>query len=65
MFLYGFIFGSIIVYLICAEEAVLPGTTTHVLTPGVRTMYLLPVQIFLYIFHIFGGFLLPVDEDLF
>ena len=25
MFLYGFIFGSIIVYLICAEEAVLPG----------------------------------------
>jgi hypothetical protein len=30
MFLYGFIFGSIIVYLICAEEAVLPGTITHV-----------------------------------
>jgi hypothetical protein len=27
MFLYGFIFGSIIVYLICAEEAVLPGTS--------------------------------------
>ena len=25
MFLYGFIFGSIIVYLICAEEEVLPG----------------------------------------
>ena len=26
MFLYGFIFGSIVVYLICAEEEVLPGT---------------------------------------
>ena len=25
MFLYGFIFGSIVVYLICAEEEVLPG----------------------------------------
>ena len=25
MFLYGFIFGSIVVYLICAEEDVLPG----------------------------------------
>ena len=25
MFLYGFIFGSIVVYLICAEENVLPG----------------------------------------
>ena len=25
MFLYGFIFGSMVVYLICAEEAVLPG----------------------------------------
>ena len=25
MFLYGFIFGSIVVYLICVEEKVLPG----------------------------------------
>ena len=31
MFLYGFIFGSIVVYLICAEEEVLPGIIYTVL----------------------------------
>ena len=29
MFLYGFIFGSIVVYLICVEEKVLPGMTIN------------------------------------
>ena len=30
MFLYGFIFGSIVVYLICAEEEVLPGSSENI-----------------------------------
>ena len=30
MFLYGFIFGSIVVYLICVEEKVLPGINNNI-----------------------------------
>ncbi len=47
MFLYGFIFGSIVVYLICAEENVLP---------GIQIVLLLLLVLILYNFGTIPGF---------
>lgn len=63
MFLYGFIFGSMVVYLICAEEAVLPEWSNAVIAMsagllfGLITMLVQYVGLFMLGFHtgLLGG----------
>lgn len=63
MFLYGFIFGSIVVYLICAEEAVLPEWSNALIAIsagllfGLITMLVQYVGLFMLGFHtgLLGG----------
>lgn len=63
MFLYGFIFGSIVVYLICAEEAVLPEWSNALIASsagvlfGLITMLVQYVGLFMLGFHtgLLGG----------
>ena len=57
MFLYGFIFGSIVVYLICAEEEVLPEWSNALIAMsagllfGLITMLVQYVGLFMLGFH--------------
>lgn len=68
MFLYGFIFGSIVVYLICVEEKVLPEWSNAAIAMsagllfGLITMLVQYVGLFMLGFH--TGLLSVVSADL-